>query len=69
MVRMGWNILISIALAYAAVVALVFFFQARLVYYPGIGREVTVTPQAYGLAFEAVEFRTPDGETLHGSGP
>src|SRR5688572_19879410 len=66
MARMAWNILISVLLAYAAVVALVFFFQARLVYYPGIGREVAVTPQAYGLAFEAAELRTPDGETLHG---
>ena len=66
MLRMGWNILISVALAYAAVVALVFVFQARLVYYPGIGREVTVSPQAYGLAFEPAEIRTSDGETLHG---
>jgi pimeloyl-ACP methyl ester carboxylesterase len=66
MLRMGWNILISVALAYAAVVALVFMFQARLVYYPGIGREVTVSPQAYGLAFEPAEIRTSDGETLHG---
>ena len=66
MARMGWNVLISVVLAYAAVVALVFFFQARLVYYPGIGREVSVTPQAYGLAFEAAEIRTADGETLHG---
>jgi len=66
MLRMGWNILISVALAYAAVVALVFVFQARLVYYPGIGREVTVSPLAYGLAFEPAEIRTSDGETLHG---
>jgi fermentation-respiration switch protein FrsA (DUF1100 family) len=65
MPRMGWNVLISVALAYAAVVALVFFFQARLVYYPGIGREMTVSPQAYGLEFEAAELRTADGETLH----
>ncbi len=63
---MGWNILISVAIAYAAVVALVFVFQARLVYYPGIGREVTVAPLAYGLAFEPAEIRTSDGETLHG---
>jgi uncharacterized protein len=66
MLRMGWNILISVAIAYAAVVALVFVFQARLVYYPGIGREVTVSPLAYGLAFEPAEIRTSDGETLQG---
>lgn len=61
---MLWNVLISIALAYAAVVALVFLFQSRLVYYPGIGREVAVTPQSYGLQFEPAEIRTADGETL-----
>jgi uncharacterized protein len=66
MARMGWNILISLVLAYVAVVALVFVFQTRLVYYPAIGREVAVTPQAYGLAFEPAEIRTADGETLHG---
>ena len=66
MARMWLNVLISVVIAYAAVVALVFVFQARLVYYPGIGREVTVSPLAYGLAFDPVEIRTSDGETLHG---
>ena len=64
MVRMPWNVLISIALGYAAVVALVFLFQSRLVYYPEVGREVAVTPKSYGLAFEPAEIRTADGETL-----
>lgn len=62
--RMFWNLLISIVLAYALVVALVFVFQTRLVYYPEIGREVAITPQSYGLAFEPAEIRTSDGETL-----
>ena len=61
---MVWNILISVAIAYLAVLALVFLFQSRLVYYPEIGREVTVTPQSYGLKFETVEIPTADGETL-----
>jgi fermentation-respiration switch protein FrsA (DUF1100 family) len=43
---------------------LVFLFQSRLVYYPEIGREVAVTPKAYGLAFEPASIRTSDGETL-----
>lgn len=59
------EILGSVAIAYACVVALVFLFQSQLVYYPGIGREMAVTPQAYGLAFEAVEVVTEDGERLH----
>lgn len=59
------EILGSVAIAYACVVALVFLFQSQLVYYPGIGREMAVTPQAHGLAFEAVEVVTEDGERLH----
>lgn len=61
---MLWDFLISVALAYAAVLALVFVFQSRLVFYPEIGREVAVTPQTYGLKFEPAEIRTADGETL-----
>ena len=64
MPRMVGEILISVAIAYAAAVALVFVFQSRLVYYPEIGREVTVTPQSYGLKFETVEIPTSDGENL-----
>jgi fermentation-respiration switch protein FrsA (DUF1100 family) len=66
MPRMPWNILISVVIAYAAVLVLVFVFQSRLVFYPEIGREVAVTPQTYGLKFEPVEIRTADGETLQG---
>src|SRR5688572_31185218 len=62
--RMPWNVLISLVLAYAAVVLLVFLFQSRLVYYPEVGREVAATPKTYGLAFEPAEIRTADGETL-----
>lgn len=61
---MLWNVLIPVAIAYAAVLVLVFVFQSRLVYYPEVGREVAVTPQSYGLPFEPVEIRTSDGETL-----
>lgn len=64
MPRMLWSILIPVAIAYAAVAALVFFFQSRLVYFPDIGREVAVTPLAYGLRFEDAPIRTGDGETL-----
>ena len=64
MPRMLLNILIPFAVAYAAVLALVFLFQSRLVYYPEIGRAVTLSPQDYGLRHEEVEIRTADGETL-----
>ncbi|MBI3042109.1 MAG: alpha/beta hydrolase [Betaproteobacteria bacterium] len=63
---MLWNILIPVAMAYAAVLVLVFLFQSRLVYYPEIGREVRLSPQSYGLKFEPVEIRTADDEILQG---
>lgn len=61
---MLWNIAVSAAIAYVAIVALLFAFQSRLVYYPHIGREITTTPMAYGLGFEPVNIPTEDGETL-----
>lgn len=62
---MLYEILGSLAIAYACVVALVFVFQSRLVYYPEVGRELAMTPQAYGLEFETVQIATEDGERLH----
>lgn len=62
---MLWNIVVLVAIVYAAIVILLFLFQSRLVYFPQIGRAITTTPQAYGLGFEPVEIRTEDGETLH----
>jgi uncharacterized protein len=54
-----------LALAYAGFVALVYFQQDRLLYLPGMGRELAGTPERYGLPFEDVAIRTEDGETLH----
>ena len=62
---MPWNILIFVAIAYAAIVMMLFLFQSRLVYFPNIDRELSITPQAYGLDFESVNLPTEDGETLH----
>ena len=59
------NILISAIIAYAVILLLVFLFQARLVYFPQMARELTVTPRAVGLDFEEVRLAA-DGETLHG---
>ena len=58
------ELLIPLGIAYGAVLVLVFVFQSRLVFFPGTGREVVVTPQTYGLAFETVGIGTADGETL-----
>jgi fermentation-respiration switch protein FrsA (DUF1100 family) len=62
--RMLGELLIPVAIAYGAVLVLVFVFQSRLVFFPGMGREVTLSPQSYGLKYETAELRTADGETL-----
>jgi fermentation-respiration switch protein FrsA (DUF1100 family) len=64
MKRMLGELLIPVAIAYGAVLVLVFVFQSHLVFYPGMGREVMLSPQSYGLRYETVELRTADGETL-----
>jgi fermentation-respiration switch protein FrsA (DUF1100 family) len=53
------------ALAYAGLAALVYFQQDRLLYYPGMGRELAATPERYGLPYDDLSIRTEDGETLH----
>lgn len=58
--------MLPIAVLYGCVVGLAFLFQSHLVYYPQIGREVAVTPTAYGLAYEDVEIETEDGERIAG---
>jgi len=63
---MFWNILVTFAIGYGVIVALAALFQSHLVYFPDAGRELSATPQAIGLAFESIEVRTEDGETLHG---
>jgi uncharacterized protein len=55
--------LAGLAVAYAAIVALVFWFQPKLVYFPMKG-SYAVTPQSRGLPFEPVRLKTEDGEQL-----
>ncbi|MBI2290749.1 MAG: alpha/beta hydrolase [Betaproteobacteria bacterium] len=59
------NILISAITVYAVILLLVFLFQARLVYFPEVGRALVATPRAVGLDFEEVRLAA-DGATLHG---
>jgi fermentation-respiration switch protein FrsA (DUF1100 family) len=53
----------ALAVAYAAVLGLVYLFQSRLVYFPTTGN-YSVTPQVHGLDFEVVQIATADGEQL-----
>jgi len=59
------NLLIAAMVGYAVIVGLVFAIQERLVFFPEIGREITHTPQTYGLEFESLQIATEDGERLH----
>ena len=53
--------------AYAVLIAYVFLFQARLIYFPNIpGRALTATPAEVGLDFEEVRITTADRTELHG---
>lgn len=61
------GVLGAIALSYAVLLALVYFYQPRMLYLPYIGGTgLAGTPSDIGLAFEEVRFRTRDGVMLHG---
>lgn len=65
-VRMVWSILGTLAAAYVALLIVVFLFQSRLVYFPGIGKDIIATPRDAGLEFEEVRLTTEDEVSLHG---
>src|SRR4051812_48482889 len=60
------NVLIAAAVAYAAILLLVFLFQPRLVYLPQVERELAITPRAAGLDFEDLNLKSEDGVAVHG---
>lgn len=66
MTRMLLNLAITLIVGYLAVVFLVFAAQAQLIYFPKTERELAVTPERVGLAYESVEIITSDDETIHG---
>jgi len=64
--RMMWHALGILAAAYGGVALLVYIFQSRLIFYPGIEREITATPSQIGLPYEDIQLKTSDGISLHG---
>jgi fermentation-respiration switch protein FrsA (DUF1100 family) len=61
------SLLMSLAAAYLAICVLLWLFQERMLFLPGIpGRAVDTTPQAVGVPYEEVAIPTPDGLRLHG---
>jgi fermentation-respiration switch protein FrsA (DUF1100 family) len=59
------KIMLGVLCTYAAIVALLYVFQDRLIYYPQMGRHVVTTPAGSGIAYDDFTIRTEDGETLN----
>jgi fermentation-respiration switch protein FrsA (DUF1100 family) len=59
-----WTLLLLPALAYAALVILLFFFQDRMAYYPQMGRGLRLDPRHHGLDHTVLTLTTTDGEQL-----
>jgi pimeloyl-ACP methyl ester carboxylesterase len=52
---------------YVLLIAYVYIFQARLIFFPNVpGRTLTATPSQIGLGFEDVQITTADRVDLHG---
>jgi len=60
------RLLLMLALAYGALLLVLYLFQPRLLFLPGVpGRELMATPERIGLEYRNVQVETADGETLH----
>jgi len=64
--RLMWHVLAVLVAAYGGLALLLYMFQARLVFYPGIGREIIATPSQISLPYEDIQLKTSDGINLHG---
>ena len=60
-------ILLTGVAVYVLLIAYVYVFQARLIFFPNVpGRALAATPSQIGLWFEEVRIRTADRVDLHG---
>ncbi|MGH8443203.1 MAG: alpha/beta hydrolase [Nevskiaceae bacterium] len=60
-------VIVTVALAYAGLCAVMFLLQDRMLFLPSIpGREIAETPAALGLPFEEITLTAEDGVRLHG---
>jgi pimeloyl-ACP methyl ester carboxylesterase len=60
-------ILLTGVAVYVLLVAYVYIFQARLIFFPNVpGRTLAATPSQIGLSFEEVRITTADRVDLHG---
>jgi len=64
--RLMWRALRILVAAYIGFALVLYFFQARLVFYPETGREIIATPSQAGLPYEDIRLTAGDGPGLHG---
>ncbi|MEA2724572.1 MAG: uncharacterized protein QOH59_2343 [Gemmatimonadales bacterium] len=60
---MSWSIGVAVGL-YLCILALLWFFESHLIYFPGQQRTLIAPPARLGLPVERVEIPTEDGVTL-----
>jgi fermentation-respiration switch protein FrsA (DUF1100 family) len=61
------SVIFIVILGYGVLLSYVYFFQARLIYFPNIGIGFgSAVPSDIGLDYEDVVFETSDGVQLHG---
>lgn len=58
------SVVLTLAAGYALLLAAVWLFQPRLIYFPQMDRDAADTPARLGLPFETLRIATADGETL-----
>jgi fermentation-respiration switch protein FrsA (DUF1100 family) len=59
------KVVLGVLCTYAAIVAVLYVFQDRLIYFPQMGRHIVSTPAASGIAYDDFTIRTEDAETLN----
>ena len=60
------NCALLVLIGYGAITLLVYLFQARLLYFPEIARDIATTPQTVQLPYEDVWLDVAPGTRVHG---
>ena len=61
---MPWSLIIIPVCVLFGFALILYLFQSSFIYFPS--RDITLTPEAVGLSFESVKFKTEDDITLSG---
>ena len=58
------NVIVVIICLYILLIVFIYLFQSRLIYFPK--RELVMSPENVGIAYENIYFETKDGGKVHG---